>query len=239
MTTINCQPHPIFEKWALELNDIDGGNPEADIWFCGIEPGGELPESLECNPSRCNNSGLPYWNKDFRDQLRNKNLNKWYFERRVVKLLIALGKINIPKEKINCYILEKLYEKDGICFKLNLYPLNCRRLREWTSKHRELSGFPNKGDYQHWCKKNRYPKLAKLWQEYEQPILICAGKMFWEEFIYAFNGEQANQTLNRSLNTLSLPNSRIILTRHFINLFSKDQYDIRKIYNELKRKKTK
>ena len=213
-----------FEKWALEFNDIDGGNPEADIWICGIEPGGLLSENLIYNESRRENSGIPYWNDDFRKTLKDENLNVWYFEQRVVKLLLGLNKIQTSN--IEEFIQNKLYDEQGVCFKMNLYPLNCENLSVWTKKHVTLSGFEDKESYYAWCRKYRYSKLAELVQRFSPPVLICTGKNCWDEFIAAFGTEKCNTELERSKNIISLPDSPLILTRHFNNRFSEDKEEI-------------
>ncbi len=48
------QPNEKFAVWATQYQGFDGGNPNASIWFCGIEYGGgddlvtkELLDDLE------------------------------------------------------------------------------------------------------------------------------------------------------------------------------------------------
>lgn len=213
-----------FIEYALGFNDFDGGNPEAEIWICGIEPGGLLPDNLTYNESRKDNNGLPYWDESYRATLKNEHLNVWFFEQRVVKLLLELNKIQTSN--IEEFIQNELYDEQGACFKINLYPLNCFRLSVWTKNHIRLSGFEDKDNYYQWCRQYRFARLTELVQRFNPSVLICTGKNVWDDFILAFAAQKYNTELDRSKNTISLPGSPLILTRHFNNRFSKDQEEI-------------
>ena len=117
---------------------------------------------------------------------------------------------------------------------MNLYPLNCHNLSVWTKDHTRLSGFEDKEGYYQWCRQYRFPKLAELIQRFNPLVILCAGKKFWDEYIAAFDPKKCGAELDRSKNTISVPDSPLILTRHFNNRFVGDQEEIiRAVINKL------
>jgi len=175
-----------FAQWATSLNSIEGGNPEADIWFCGIEPGGGGHPTLWQPAAFFQDEfgmNIPYRPQGYIGHLEHSQLDK-----KIAKVLWHLYGEEVDSPNSRHYMVNHLYTQDGHSFKLNLYPLSANHIGEqyWTIDHFKLTGLPTKILYRAWCALHRFPFLHGLAEEYTPKVIVCIGKTFRRDFMIAF-----------------------------------------------------
>lgn len=184
----NTSVEPEFEKWAKGFSGMDGGNLEADLWFCGIEFGGGHDCEISFNErySYKDESGqkIPCWNDNFRNE-NNDYYTTWQYNQKVAKVVCQF--LYDSPEDYKKY-MDKLFTENGETFKMNLYPMNFLNNDDmlWEEKHYNKTGFPNKQIYRAWCMLNRFEHLKGLVEKYEPKILVCTGNSLKRDFLLAF-----------------------------------------------------
>lgn len=156
----------LFEIWLKSTNSgIDGGNPDSDLWICGLEHGlgtddknlikkwyTDLAKEIKAG---CKDS-LPSWNKkkvdyfleedkkekDSKGKLNWQRTFPYTFNRVVGRISIhyhQLGHKWNSKEERN-FFQNELYQQQSLysTFKLNLYPLPCATMDHWPNEAKEL-----------------------------------------------------------------------------------------------------
>lgn len=176
-----------FEDWAKGLSGIPGGNPEGDLWFCGIEYGGSS-EDLDFDEKweDGSRSDYPFWTDDFKKNYENE-YTKWQFNQKQAKIAVAYlrdGSLDGWQD----YMHDEFYTHNGHTFGMNLYPLSFHDTDDkwWTSQHYERIGFLSKAEYKGWCSQHRFPTLRKRVEEFSPKALVCTGNTFTRAFLIAF-----------------------------------------------------
>ncbi len=176
-----------FEDWAKGLSGIPGGNPEGELWFCGIEYGGGTKEVEFGIPDTDKSlSKYPFWTQEFKDANKNE-YTTWQFNQKQAKIAVAYlrdGSLDDWHE----YMREKFYTHNGHTFGMNLYPLSFHDTDDkwWTSQHYEKIGLLSKAEYKGWCSQHRFPKLRELVVKHSPKALVCTGNGFKRAFLIAF-----------------------------------------------------
>lgn len=203
--------HDKFASWATALTGMDGGNPKASLWMCGIERGSENTKDdlkeLRAEIEQFDNEKeyIPSFSADFRkDETYATKVMTSPFTRKTAKMVSGyLGKPDWRE-----YIANEFCDPEGPLFKMNLYPLNFQDTNEnnWKEVHYQLSGFPTKSLYKAWCIENRFPVLKSIMHEYSPKVLICVGGTFKTDYVLAF-GDKAQDLFDGKWETESLGES--------------------------------
>lgn len=141
----------------------NGGNPNAKLWFCGLENNAD---------DFCEQHNINLINGN------NEHINQEWcpFNNFIWKILNNLN--YNPSENA-----EEMYKSNNF-FCANLYPFACRSKKDETNIH-ELTGF-TKEQYYNFCDITRHQN--KAWQDFykKSRIIICFGISKIESFIMQF-----------------------------------------------------
>lgn len=176
-----------FEDWAKGLSGIPGGNPQGELWFCGIEYGGGTKDVEFGIPDTDKSlSEYPFWTQEFKDANKNE-YTTWQFNQKQAKIAVAYlrdGSLDGWQD----YMHDEFYTHNGHTFGMNLYPLSFHDTDDkwWTSQHYERIGFLSKAEYKGWCSQHRFPTLRKRVEEFSPKALVCTGNTFTRAFLIAF-----------------------------------------------------
>jgi len=173
----------VFREWALSYSGMDGGNPSAPLWICGIEFGDDLAAESDMSPVR----EVPCWTAEGRAvsvrraaEKGNPRLSylKWPYCILAAKLasVVLTGELDGWRR----YYREDADEK-GFCgryggvFCLNLFPITCRRITEdgWDSHLQTRTGFPSRHHYRAWCVEYRFGFLRDLARSHRPAAIVC------------------------------------------------------------------
>lgn len=191
------------DEFLASYSGMDGGNPNAPIWVCGIESGGKF-ESLEksLNPD----SKWSSWDAEFKSN--HPRYSTWQYHRKVAKLMVALDQLeNYPesppvlgRDKWKQYMEDKLYVDGGENFKLNLFPLSSPRVGapEWETEYSKHLDIQSKSAYYKRCNEVRFPFLRELRAKFNPEIILGTGKTFKNCFAsaFGFDKEQDHKEIN-------------------------------------------
>jgi hypothetical protein len=191
-----------WKDYARGLCYCEGGNPNAELWICGIEPAGVMTvaqfNSLWQNMVKyvwtdSNGRTFTCWNDNVvRDLISQFDLHS----KIVAKILMSVYEEGDPDNEVEVdnYCRTRLYRQDGMCYRLNLYPLNNPREEDgWNEEKRIVTGFESDEEYRVWCKQNVFPRISERLNEYRASvkILLAAGRNNKDTFAAIF---QANGT---------------------------------------------
>lgn len=176
--------NPIFAKWATEFSGCDGGNPNGEIWICGLEMAGV--NDLEFHEL----SEPPYIGHPHRDRAEFFNNSKGEtqpYNVNAVKLLSALEgrEVNEYKSFFEEY---SCFDKKSNYFKLNLFPIQFKNTdpKNWLDHQAKITGFSGKKEYKKWCEEHRFPVLKGWVTRFSPKLIICTGTTYDSEFKSAF-----------------------------------------------------
>ncbi|TGL45969.1 hypothetical protein [Leptospira perdikensis] len=183
-----------FENWAINLSGCDGGNLDGKIWLSGIEwGGGQNPKLLnfEKETKELANATPVRSSSETERILANKDRKNTY-DLNAYKLLSVIAKNDhLDNFKFKEFILnERPFEKKSNYFKLNIYPISFRNTSDslWNDEWKNKTGFENKYLYKLWCWKFRFSFLQNLVINHSPKLIICVGKTYITDFIFAFEG---------------------------------------------------
>ncbi|MDR1360753.1 MAG: hypothetical protein LBJ18_00365 [Rickettsiales bacterium] len=148
----------------------NGGNPNADLWFCGLEHGGEMECCKRENKKKLK---MPDRKISFRNN-RKGFFNNFY------KILEALdlNHSQYPNE---------LFNKDSRFYSANLYPFGFPGIHFGTNKEiHKLTGLKNKTQYQYLCDLLRKESNEPLLTPNHNRVIVCFSKSFMEDFLVQF-----------------------------------------------------
>ncbi|AWI50963.1 hypothetical protein DDU33_05480 [Actinobacillus porcitonsillarum] len=177
-----------FKHTALSFAGCDGGNPKSDVWFCGLEWGGEQKELLD--PAIDENSIYSWSSEEFEGAWTAQYNQKicwflWYFH-------------NLEwNERENSEIFVKrhhiLYsqKENGIGFKMNMLPISFpnRNSVNWNETLQELTGINSFYEYREWCVTYRGEFFRKIVQKYQPKVIVCTGISEVNNFARFFTGK--------------------------------------------------
>jgi hypothetical protein len=182
-----------FKKWAFRMLDIDGGNQSAPLWICGIEPNiYPIPRLRKFYTSRDPMGRLvPCWNQEFRSQEPDLLDDHNNYDYRLSKVLLAYKNIQpINQHTVDEYRWNTLYDIDGDCFKLNLFPLDSVQPNQenWTESHALLIGIGERSEYETLCAGRRLNIMRKLIKKFSPKVILVTDLGHQDIFINAFGG---------------------------------------------------
>jgi len=193
-----------FAEWAKNISGMVGGNPNGDIWFCGIEFGGDEKERNFDNPIYDDNKGVfPYWDDNLKEIY--PEYPKWQYWQKQAKIVCY---IKDPIANWRKYLRVDFLSSNGDTFSMNLFPINFQNTSHeiWSKQEYLDTGFPTKTEYIAWCIQNRFPSLKELVYKYSPKVLICTGSSFRKEFLLAFSEEISD--IYEKMKSEPLPNKK-------------------------------
>ena len=176
-----------FTEWASSLSGCNGGNPNAEIWVCGIESGLK------------NDNSEGYYSGELLNQVSKGAFipsEKYDWKSHTTyKYGISMAKLYsaIKGRNVECYKeLENESENNQI-FQLNLYPIafNSTKSDLWKQhKMHEFTGFEEKHLFKTWCFLHRFPKISKMVskENYSPKLIIGTGINYITDFFACFAG---------------------------------------------------
>lgn len=183
MTTVTEEQ---FREYVASFAGMDGGNPNAKFWICGIEHGGEV-ERFKFQPE----GKLGAWSTERKSEC---GARRWQYWQRLSKLIVhtanavhggAAASLGSDWKK---YLEQCLHSETGWDLKLNLYPIpsSCVADDAWAHAFRDEHLLRSKASYQGFCRQHRFPKLASMVLEHVPRVIMCTGTTFKAEFAEAF-----------------------------------------------------
>lgn len=179
-----------FREWACSLSGCDGGNPDADVWLCGIEWGYAGSDSTKA---------YRYYQKELPDEIKAgaytpSNEYDWQkhqeypYGKSVAKLCAAYDGYPVSEywKHVDSFSTSDL-------FKLNLYPISFRHIGGELWHEYELentTGFKDKELYRIWCFFNRFPEFVKLARDKKPNLIIGTGVSYLLDFFACFAGNE-------------------------------------------------
>jgi hypothetical protein len=172
---------PEFGEWAVGYSGCDGGNLKGEVWVCGIEYGGGVVESdLRFDPML-----EPWcWPEESIDEALS-----YQYNRKLAKLYAA-----IKGEPVGMCMdvakRDRIFQKDGPMFKLNLYPIAFKNASDelWEEWIYKKTGLPTKSLYRAWCQIHRFKAIRSWVAEYSPKLIIGTGRGYLSDFVLAFGG---------------------------------------------------
>ena len=176
-------------NYMASYRGIDGGNPNAPVWICGIEHGGKSDRGIpDISPEARPGSWTEEFKKEFPD------FSSWPYHQKVAKLMVALRRSKPgadPHGSVDGwrqYLAEELYVLEGETFKLNLFPLASPRDNDdkWFEDYGARIGMTIKDDYRALCRGARFDFLRGLREHHRPRLVLGTGRTYREDFAAAF-----------------------------------------------------
>lgn len=165
---------------------IDGGNPGAPVWICGIEHGGAFDDAQllpELKPGA--------WTDEFKSK---HNFRAWQYPQKAAKFLVALRSRQADPTAVPTvegwydYRETELYVEGGDHFKLNLFPLAAPSVSSpgWETAYARCPELKNRETYRTNCRAVRFEFLRGIRNKYRPRIVVGTGKTLKNDFALAF-----------------------------------------------------
>ena len=176
-------------EWISSLSGFQGGNPESEIWFCGLEYQGlNIEEKVKDRFSSVDKP--PFLEKK---DIEDGDHHKERFNQNLVKLANAFYE-TVPKIDVKDAFLE-----NGKVFKLNLYPLPQSRTGEvYSQEIYDKTGIITKSELRSICLNNglpntpsRFDNFKDLLKKHEKTVkvIVCCSTGAIDNFLLAFAGK--------------------------------------------------
>jgi len=167
----------MHDYYEMKLRIMGYGNPDAPIWFVGMEDG--------CN----SDDGAPNF-----EEMKEK-CREWEKTKNVVQ---PICKCQIKSEGTSIYrymgyILGKgcnspngpwdfLFDGNDKAryFQMNILPLPRRTNGQWPTIYKNK--FKSFREYKDDVHNRRYPIMREFWEKKRPKVIICFGKTLWNEF---------------------------------------------------------
>lgn len=180
-------PSNVVQKWARSMSGCDGGNQNAPVWLCGIEPGGggkgeDDYYKKQLEPEIAN--GEPPERSDIYNWAEH---NKYRFGKSFAKLYSAY-----KEQDMRNYLSYTQSLKGDEVFKLNLYPIAFVSTNESHWHYHDLdsiTGFSHKHLFNLWCEHHRFPYFAELRKKHHPELIVCCGLNYLSKFLLFFGAD--------------------------------------------------
>ena len=177
-----------LNKWVCSFAGCDGGDPNSDIWLCGIEWGYENATEEEREDYYKN--GLPI---EIRNGEQELDLNYSFFTDESLKF-----PFNLAFAKLYSAIIDKeISQINDKILKLNLSPIAFRKDDEkfWDENLVNATGFESKSKFiEYLLKVNRFQKITET---YRPKLIICIGNSYKNHFNSCFFGGENKDGFNK------------------------------------------
>lgn len=178
-----------FVDWVCSFSGCDGGEPNSDIWICGIEHGTSASDSANRAPiDSLEPEGCP-----FRDGLYfNDNAKNHTYNRLALALINGYKDMGLTSEDYTEQTVndKQLFERDGIGFKMNMMPLAFRGnvSRQWDATLSHETGISSLAEYIELCMTKRAAFFRQQIQKSPKvKLIICTALGHRNDFKQFFN----------------------------------------------------
>ncbi|MCP3673834.1 MAG: hypothetical protein GY829_05105 [Gammaproteobacteria bacterium] len=173
-------------SWINSLSGFQGGNPDSNLWFCGLE----------------------YQDVNLKKHIQELN-EKCYDKNHFPSLTPIESKEAVEGEKFNKALKEftefynnvekidssNMFTEGGEVFKLNLFPLPQSSSGEYYDEDiYKATGIISKAELTALCmgKDGRFSKFQELLNSYkpESKVIICCSRKHRYNYILAFGGKE-------------------------------------------------
>lgn len=185
---------------------MDGGNPNSDYWFCGIEFGSHLKEMANYYEKYIEFNEVEKFLIPYRKDCPDIFL-KSFFDKYLASIYSILFLDNeLPnKEEIDLILKKKLYNKTSKIFKMNLFPL-AKKDVSWD-KTFESNLKISKSEYYGKIFNNRIKFIKELSEKFKPKNIICfSTKEYSEYFERTFFNE--NEKIEFQFDSIKLKNEK-------------------------------
>jgi hypothetical protein len=197
------------ERRAIAKNFLGFGEPEAPIWFVGLEEAGEWTQN---DDERYATGHFPFSVDEIARDARSHGRSYTKVYEIMSKLVVAaIGDPTLRDWRAyrdNC-----LMQRGSHAFQANLFPLGKSHLSTWPEDYASGFGFPSRRDYYDWARGDRFDLLRSKHSEYAPRVTVCFGKSGWDDFIRVFDlSEECDDSI---AGCRVYPSSRVVLTPFF------------------------
>jgi hypothetical protein len=184
-----------LEKWACSFSGCDGGNPNSNIWLCGIEWGYE--NATEEQREDYYKYGLANEIKQGEHKL-DKNYNFFTDESMKFPFNLAFAKLYSALQSEDGEV-SSVIKKSNELLKLNLSPIAFRKDDNclWNEDIIQTTGFKTKVDFVKYL--NSLNRFKSIRNEYKPKLIICIGNSYKNDFLKCFFGEENIQLNEEAL----------------------------------------
>ncbi|MGK8208411.1 hypothetical protein ACRS8P_00845 [Burkholderia cenocepacia] len=174
---------------------MDGGNPYAPLWICGIEHGGKADGYTEFKVE--DKPGA--WDLDRRQACAGE-IRKWPYWRNLSKIIVETAREVMQPPSAESVLVPSwrtyrdhyLHSSAGWDFKLNLFPLNCSSVSapEWFEQHGHQPLLADIPTYRQICREGgRFDFMRKQVKRFRPKLILGTGVQFKKDFECAFGFE--------------------------------------------------
>lgn len=189
-----------FNKWIASFSGCDGGSPDANTWFCGIEWG--MPKEYI---DKSNRNSIRYYDDVLKHEIEGgyyKPADKYVMQkemyypygRSLAKLYAAIN-----GEPVDKYIQFAEKTVDNEIFKMNLYPIPFPNVADelWQQHGLDkLTGLQSKQIYRTWCFLHRFPYISSQVKERSPKLIVATGITYLTDFVVCFAGSGGIDNIN-------------------------------------------
>ena len=182
-----------FKISALSFAGCDGGNPKSDVWFCGLEWGGEQRNELD-KPIQENE--IYSWSHEDFDGAWLAQYNRkicwflWYFHN------LEWNNGENGGVFVKRYNILHSQLENGIGFKMNMFPIGFpnRNNVDWNETLQTLTGLNSFNEYRQWCVTHRGEFFRNAVQKFQPKVIVCTGIGEVNNFMQFFTGNTEYET---------------------------------------------
>lgn len=178
-----------FKRTALSLAGCDGGNPNSEIWFCGLEHGYDSSTTLEDFLALSDNTIYSWDHSDYIGSWTAQYNAKicwflWYFYH------LEWNDGENAETFVKRHHILYSEQAKGIGFKLNMLPLGFKKRNavNWTEQYQQATGFASFTEYRNWCIEYRGAFFRELIRTHKPKVIVCTGISEVSNFIRFFTG---------------------------------------------------
>jgi len=184
------------EQWDRILGHLGFGNPDAPLWFIGMEEGlGSRPPEVALRnilalQERLDADGLRFsFFEDSWFPAKSKIATQtWKIMAKYARMLLHRAPDWQDSSSADSYIRDSLGRPDGETLLLELLPLPAPHMADWPDAYTER--FQNREDYGQFMRSKRIEILRDLVEKYRPTIVMCYGRSYWQYYrqIFALEG---------------------------------------------------
>lgn len=170
------------EELEYLLNFVGFGKLNADVWFLGMEEAGEGKENIRAR--------LKFKQvEDCAEAHKILGITKHHSGKKIIQptwrgmcyIMLRLDGKETDRESIRNYQADYLGRFQGNSLLLELLPIPKPSIGSWGYENL-IPQFASSAEYYKVVKPRRVKYLQRLMSEYSPKIIICYGKMYWQEY---------------------------------------------------------
>lgn len=170
------------EELEYLLNFVGFGKLNADVWFLGMEEAGGGKENIRAR--------LKFKQvEDCAEAHKILGITKHHSGKKIIQptwrgmcyIMLRLDGKETDRESIRNYQADYLGRFQGNSLLLELLPIPKPSIDSWGYENL-IPQFASSAEYYKVVKPRRVKYLQRLMSEYSPKIIICYGKMYWQEY---------------------------------------------------------